>query len=263
MHMDDNGLRRLQLVKLDMLKNLISVLERHRLSWFADGGTLLGAVRNGGFIPWDDDIDICMPRSSYNDIREIDTTEFHPYFLQWYGSDIDAARGHVQMRRSDTTEILTVEMDRRGRPRFGFNQGAFIDIFPLDSTPVERVADYGRLLAGLKKKALDSRGIARECLNAQIKFDEAVSGITDSQNVDTMAVNYCPDHFTPASCYEESLKIGFEGVSIEVPIGYECRLVHLYGPDWRTPKKLPTLHGETFVDLDHPYTHYVPMRYQG
>ena len=63
-------LRELQLKELDILKQTIQIIENHDLSYFALGGTLLGAVRHKGFIPWDDDVDICMSRPDYEKFLE-------------------------------------------------------------------------------------------------------------------------------------------------------------------------------------------------
>ena len=69
-------------VEMDLLEEAKRVFEKYNLRWYAIGGTLLGAVRHKGFIPWDDDIDIAMPRSDYAKSQELAGDEFcYPYFL--------------------------------------------------------------------------------------------------------------------------------------------------------------------------------------
>lgn len=116
-------------VELDLLNELLRVCKKHDIKIVACGGTVLGAVRHQGFIPWDDDIDMMMLRSEYDKLCAIGPEEFkHPYFFQTEYTDRGSMRGHAQLRNSDTTAIRMVE-----RRRKDINQGIFIDIFPLDN----------------------------------------------------------------------------------------------------------------------------------
>lgn len=115
-------------VQIDLLFQLMNVCEKYNISYFAIDGTLLGAVRHKGFIPWDDDVDIGMFRKDYNRLCEIANKEFqYPYFFQTNYTDEGTLRGHAQLRNTKTTAILSSE----GKD-FPFNQGIFIDIFPMD-----------------------------------------------------------------------------------------------------------------------------------
>lgn len=75
-------MKTLWLFELDVLNEFIRVCDKYNLTYWADGGTLLGAVRHQGFVPWDDDIDILMPRKDYEQFLKVASTEFeYPYFV--------------------------------------------------------------------------------------------------------------------------------------------------------------------------------------
>ena len=119
-------------VELDLLSEFDRVCTKYNIKYFACGGTLLGAIRHHGFIPWDDDIDLAMARKDYEKLCEVAPKEFvHPYFFQTEYTDPGSLRGHAQLRNSITTGILKEEYPLRKK----INQGIFIDIFPLDGVP--------------------------------------------------------------------------------------------------------------------------------
>ena len=75
----EQQLRACQLKQLSILEEIDRICQKHQIGYWLDGGTLLGAVRHGGFIPWDDDIDIAIPRTDYERFREVAKMEFsHP-----------------------------------------------------------------------------------------------------------------------------------------------------------------------------------------
>ena len=117
-------------VELDLLAEFQRVCKKHNIKYIASGGTMLGAVRHKGFIPWDDDIDLMMLREEYDKLCEIGPSEFkYPYFFQTEDTDPGYMRAFARLRNSETTAIPDYEK--------GFiltiNQGIFIDIFPMDN----------------------------------------------------------------------------------------------------------------------------------
>ena len=119
-------LRGLQLCELEILKEFIRICDKHRLKYYLAWGTLLGAVRHQGFIPWDDDIDVCMFYEDYLKFKEICKAELHSdffyedseaheeYFLYW-----------AKLRKNNTTCMTQSEK------KLNIHWGVGIDIFPL------------------------------------------------------------------------------------------------------------------------------------
>ena len=120
-------------VQLELLHAFDRACREHGLRYYAVHGTLLGAVRHRGFIPWDYDVDLAMPREDYDRLLELGDSIFRePYFLQTVRSDpICFYGGYSKLRDSRTTAREPVNRYRN------VNQGIWIDIFPLDHCPEE------------------------------------------------------------------------------------------------------------------------------
>lgn len=128
--MDDSKLRALQLCELEILNEFVRVCERHNLRYFLVGGTLLGAVRHQGFIPWDDDIDVGMLREDYEKFSKIAQVELsEQYFYQSPQTDPHYFLTYNKIRKHGTQVY-----EERFR-NSNFHKGVFIDIFPLDFCP--------------------------------------------------------------------------------------------------------------------------------
>lgn len=117
---------------LDVYKVFSEICERHGLRYCADCGTALGAIRHGGFIPWDDDMDIQMPRPDYERFIEVARKELPPGFawLDMFNCpEYDNPFGKVIV--SDPAKVVAVAEESG----LSLGQGIFIDIFPLDGFP--------------------------------------------------------------------------------------------------------------------------------
>lgn len=120
-------------VELDLLAQVQAICEKYHIQYFASGGTLLGAVRHNGFIPWDDDIDITMLRQDYEKFCSHYKELKKPYELQFFGKTDGYLTGHAQLRNTETTAVLKTSLSKDYATTYC--QGIFIDIFPLDAVP--------------------------------------------------------------------------------------------------------------------------------
>ena len=144
MELNQSDIRRIQLIQLDMIKKVHEVCRANGLRYTMLGGTLLGAVRHRGFIPWDDDLDIGLPRPDYE--RLLALLEKHPIegcFLQTFATDPHYVQPYAKLRKNGTRYVESFWKD------IDMHQGVFIDIFPLDKikTPGGRATELRRLAA--------------------------------------------------------------------------------------------------------------------
>lgn len=274
-------------VLLDLLNEFMRVCEKHKIRWYADAGTILGAVRHHGMIPWDDDIDVMMMRNEYNKLCAIAKEEFKsPYFFQTEYTDKGSLRGHAQLRNEMTTGILEIEKNMD----CPWNQGIFLDIFPIDILPADEEERFTfiELLQQLKGKAyslywiIDRFSFKKQhiSINAiKIFIKKLLSRFIKKYNYRTYYVEYEKE----ASKYNgtdspfvaklsllpfksrrlwrrewlsERVFLPFENMEIAVPIGYKELLKQFYG-DWEKYVIGTSTHGGVFFDVDKPYTEYL------
>lgn len=275
-------------VELDLLAEFCRVCDKYGLKYFADGGTLLGCVRHQGFIPWDDDIDIVMMRDDYERLCEIATTEFkNPYFFQTEYTDKASFRCHAQLRNSSTTGILKCEYQHK----YSFNQGIFIDIFPMDAIPdddavfhkqmenVERLkmkGFYKMTFADRFKPSENRYNHVFKCVLRKILMNSWLYYLVDPSiamrklekelckynGINTCRVGklfflYAEKRIWHRIDFVNVEYMRFEMLKLPVPVGYRRVLTTFYGKDWETPVKSCTTHGGCVYDVSKSYKEYI------
>ena len=121
-------LRKAQLIMLEMLIEFDAICKKHQLQYWLDSGTLLGAVRHQGFIPWDDDIDLSMSIEDYNTFLKIAQSELsREIFLQTSETDKDFKFDYIKLRSNKARIVEFHEKDKQIK----YHQGVFVDIFPM------------------------------------------------------------------------------------------------------------------------------------
>lgn len=123
-------------VEFDLLVEFDRICRKYDLKYFLAFGALLGAIRHNGFIPWDDDLDVCMPRKDYELFLQLAWKELkNPYFIQIPGKDKGYYFSYVKLRNSNTSSIHIPFLYEN------FNMGIGLDIFVLDNCDVIRADD--------------------------------------------------------------------------------------------------------------------------
>lgn len=268
-------------VEMDLLTEFDRVCKVNDIKYFACAGTVLGAVRHKGFIPWDDDIDVMMLRSEYEKLCSIAGNSFEkPYFFQTEYTDPGSIRGHAQLRNSLTTGI--VKNDYQFRKKIPFNQGIFIDIFPLDNIPdspdeekkffkqaikmygkAERYRNYYYGInwnTGLKKAIKSLLGLTWKVFHhnynntAYGDFEKYIQKNNDIATDRVGIVILRNKRFVfNKTLLGNPRYFPFEFISIPVPEYYEAYLTSTYG-DWHKFVKGGSMHHGVIYDTRRPYT---------
>lgn len=122
--------RKMQLTELGMLEEFDRVCRKHNIKYVLFGGSLLGAVRHKGYIPWDDDADIGMLREDYDAFKKV-ASEMDPSicYFQDHDTDPEYRWGYGKLRRTNTVYV------RVGQEHLKAKTGIFVDVFPMDDVP--------------------------------------------------------------------------------------------------------------------------------
>lgn len=133
-YLSEQELARLQQILLEMILEVDRICKKHHITYYLGGGTLLGAVRHQGFIPWDDDADLIFRREDYVKFRRVVKKELDPrYFYQDRGTDPYAHYVNPKIRRNGSVYVTEF-----GAKQTKMHQGIFLDIFIHDATAKSR-----------------------------------------------------------------------------------------------------------------------------
>ena len=248
---------------LAALKAFASFCEEQGLTWFAIGGTLLGAVRHKGFIPWDDDVDVAMPRADYDKLVALAKEFPKPFVIEEYRYNKEF-QSYFAKIRSEEIELLETVTDK-GDKRPGY----LLDIMPLDGTPDNvflRKLYFVRVMllrflcgaANVHTGILTSRPkweqtilkICRALHLYKILTAEKVYRAMDklfcrqkaetAKYIGTIMGAYKTREIVPAEYFglkEKPVYLDFEDMKIRAPKQYEPYLTHMYGEYKNLPPK--------------------------
>ena len=270
-------IKKLKEIELEIFKHFIEICNENSLRYFVVGGTALGAVRHKGFIPWDDDIDVALPRGDYEKFLSIAQSSLpENMFLQTYITDKNYPNPFAKLRQSDTAFI------EKSTSKIKMNHGVYIDIFPLDG--YSRSGIKGKLL-GLKEKILKisvgsvfvSGNISKNKFRAIVK--RAIVRLLPDyrasvRRLDTMykkipyedaeiIVNFCgawaEKEIMPKAYFGDGIEGEFEGIKVVLPEKTHEYLTALYGDYMTLPPEEERVghHYYTVMDLEKSYKEYI------
>lgn len=249
-------------LQLEMLIELDRICRKYQIKYSLDGGTLLGAIRHKGFIPWDDDIDVIMLREEYIKFKAacIEDMNTEKFFLQDYTTDKYYRWGYAKIRRNNT------EFIRLGQERSKHHQGIFIDLFVVDNVPDKKMTrSIHHFLCFLVRKSLYSEvGSYSDRSKVKRIFYKIVAKIPRDFifKVRNTLAEQCNkkrteliSHYTleypkrcwyglPRVCFDEMIEVDFEGRKFLGFKEYDLYLTSYYGDYMTLPaveKRIPHL----------------------
>ena len=269
-------------IELDLLNKFKWICQQYSLNYCASSGTLLGAVRHQGFIPWDDDIDLFLPWTDYLKLMEVAPRECaYPYFFQSFLTEQEGEVSACRLRRSDTTGFTKWEYENVGPD---YNRGIFIDIFPLFNVPdlesdrsiqKETILFFWKCIRGYNALSQIQRGQKPNPDYEQfVPYYMSVKHTISIKDLKWAYLNACgmeenktrevgatssrvhlPSLMWNSELYDQYVELPFEDTTIRCPAEYEKVLNKQYG-DWKIPIKNGSRHEMVVVDTHTPWREY-------
>ncbi len=256
-------MKRTWAAQMEILQMIIDICDRNGLTYYADSGTLLGAVRHGGYIPWDDDIDIALKRHDYMKLIKILPHELPRGFIicgihaptpEWRAV-VATGQTIVSAVRSEWKDIGQYMKALHGYPFFDVG----VDIFPLDYIPRDsetydiqnKLISYGNYIAAnwklLEEEKTLSNYIRRfgDLCGIPIENDgtkypifkmiDQLCALYGESEADEIKIMLFGDQiYFNKNWYDKTIELPFENMKIEVPYEYDKVLTAQYG-DYRKP----------------------------
>ena len=285
-HVSDNtyGIADFQTELLDILRVFIDICDNYNLRWWASGGTCIGALRHNGFIPWDDDLDVAMPRPDYEKLWSLrdEINKDSRYIITRTSKDKNYHHRVMQLVDTQTTFIHSRSADE------DIEHGVYIDLLPMDACAPGKISYFmqvinamtfsvyniqclpeyndGKIVSRMtdialkviKDKDLRYR-IWKHCEKQIKKYDWDSAKKIAHLSCDTKSMLHPYD----AAWFRDVKKHKFEDLEINIPIGAEKYLKQYFGDFMRLPPESSRypVHNTKLIDLDHSYTQYKGVYY--
>ncbi|WP_312654561.1 LicD family protein [Proteiniclasticum sp.] len=262
------NIREIQKVELELLLEFDKICKKNNINYQLFAGTLLGAIRHNGFIPWDDDIDVCMLREEYDRFLQVAKKDLsEDYFLQTYDSDNKYFYQFAKIRKNKTIFMQSILEE------VNMHHGIFIDIFPFDNVKPHTIEGntqrivlnlfqlinscrinktismtnnllykYVRLAIHYVLKIIPKRTMDNIITKVSRTFNNSNTEYVGDLSLSTSKELY--DRFTiKKNTFYDSLSWDFEGHYFPVPREYHEVLTKNYG-DYMTPPPSQEPHHE-------------------
>lgn len=273
-----NELRDFQLKSLEMLLYFKKICDENNLLFYFCGGCCIGSLRNKGFIPWDDDVDVFMPREDYERLNEVweKCADTKRYSCLRTNKDMFVGNIFTTIVDNNTTFI------RPNQVNLDIPKGLVIDVFPLDGCPSSRFARKMQKFWALIFSLYLAQLVPENHGKAVTLIGKLMLGIVPSKSIRYKIWKFAEKHMSkykiedckfitelcagpgymkneyPKEAFESAVYKEFEGYMMPIPVGYHEYLTMAFG-DYMTPPpedKQVAHHDVIFYDLDNSYKKY-------
>lgn len=265
-------IKKIWAIELEMMFEFDRICKKNGLKYFLMYGTLLGAIRHKGFIPWDDDVDVGMPREDYEKLLTLKDEFKHPLFLQNHITDPEYCSSYTRIRNSNTTAISKMLKYQK------MNHGIFLDVFPFDNTPGIETEDRHEPIdilnrengtfMKLKNPELDEKNrlrvqnySGRDPSDTLKEIDEIATRYngTETEYVCSIVNTMGKFDFFKRSDVYNTILWDYEGFKFPIPTGYDAVLKEVFGDYMQMPpvEKRGIQHSHYIFDPDKPYQDYL------
>lgn len=252
-------IKAVQDIQLEILLEFDRICKKNNIKYCLFAGTLLGAIRHNGFIPWDDDVDVCMLREEYEKFLIACKKDLSDgYFLQDYNTDKNYPHQFAKLRKNNTLYVEERLSDLE------IHHGIFIDIFPFDNIEPDKLTgkiqrnllNILRIINSCRSKALiystknNLKKYLRVCIYYVVKLfpknimDKLITKIAcifndkETELVGELSISTSKDLYNrfslKKSVFYDTIEWEFEGYKFPVPREYDYVLTKNYG-DYMTP----------------------------
>lgn len=273
----DEALKKIHRICLDLLQQIDGICRQEGIEYTLSSGSLLGAVRHKGFIPWDDDIDVAMTRDNYNKFLQVAGSHLDndKYYLEHYSLSDYASVEFAKLRNNYTTFVNIENTSRK------MNHGISIDVFPVDKVPdlksAAKLSRAYRILYTISASTIPSLvktvrsplkrflsyfikpiGLIWGYNNIMAKEDKIYQRYNDTDARYTTADIIKKNKIMPYEWFEHYTDIDFEGCKFRSIVNYDGYLSTAYG-DYMTlpPEDKRVTHLADFIDVDKSYKEYL------
>ncbi len=278
MYSSDPKMEKLQKVTLKMAQEIVDFCKKKQLICYFCGGGAIGAVREKGFIPWDDDLDFFMPRQDYEKFYKLwyESELNKKYPIQKASKNYNDHNSFTTIRDADTTFIKTYQKD------LDMVHGITIDIFPLDVAPDSKLSRKTQKMWALIYALFCSQVVPENHGGIMATGGKILLSIFKKQNIryyiwsfaerQMTKYNKKPTKYVTELCvgpkymgniyYAEDFSIAkfvpFENTKMPIPVGYDRYLKTAFGNYMERPSKenQKTIHDSIYIDPDCCYKEY-------